>query len=166
MSVPILDAHDFFLRGYVRDDFADFAALMSNPQVTMHTGGPMPVASIARLFESFLVCEMNGHLQAWAVVHRVRQEYLGHAAISETSHASEREMFIALFPRFWRKGSGRQIGSCLIDVTRKHNPGVKLTATVDPDHEAAVVLLERLGMRIDRWDQVAKGRYPVYAVVC
>jgi RimJ/RimL family protein N-acetyltransferase len=162
-SVPLLDGEDFFLRGYERDDFEEFAALMNNPQATLHTDGPLPAAGLARLFESIVRCDEVNKLQAWAVVHRVRQEYLGHAAIRAGVRAGEAELLIVVSPRHWRQGYGIKIGEHLIRYLELSGQYKSVVATVDPDHEAAIGLLARLGMSLQRWEEGLRGKFPVYS---
>ncbi|MCB2230466.1 GNAT family N-acetyltransferase [bacterium] len=163
MALPILDAGETFLRAYEREDFEDFAALMSDPQATLHTDGPMPVAAVARLFEQLLVCDDTGPIQAWAVVHRARQEFLGHCGLRRGEREGEVELLLMLSPRHWRKGYGLAAARRLIEYATTATPYTKVIGTVDPDHEASIALMTRLGMSLERWEEDTKGKYLVYA---
>ena len=162
MALPLLDGSKIFLRPYERDDFEEFAALMTDPEVTVHTDGPLPAGVIARLLGRFVACEPNDETEAWAIVHKVRQEYLGHAVLRAGSRPGEREVLIILGRAHWRKGFGRTVGKLLIEHAAQSPANEKITASVDPDHTAALGLLNSLNFELDREESDSKGTYPVY----
>ncbi|MBD3404278.1 GNAT family N-acetyltransferase [candidate division GN15 bacterium] len=162
MALPLLDGSEIFLRPYERDDFEDFAALMTDPEVTVHTDGPLPAGIIARLLGQFVACAPGGETEAWAVVHKVRQEYLGHAVLRAGTRSGERELLIILGRAHWRKGYGRTVGKLLIEYAAQSGANEKITASLDPDHTAAIGLLASLAFELDREETDSKGTYPVY----
>lgn len=62
----------------------------------------------------------------------------------------EAELLIFVSPRHWRQGYGVKIGERLIRYLELSGQYRSVVATVDPDHEAVIGLLARLGMSLQR----------------
>ena len=165
MKIRELQSPRLTLRPYKAADLSAFAALNADEGVRRHVGGVLSHAEAERLFERFVTGEcLPGH-EAWAVTRNDTAEYIGHCWFSMREGADWPELGFLITPHYWRRGYGTEIARALIKHALGRDGYGGILATVDPDHTACIVVLERAGMKRMREMQDKQGTYFVYGVM-
>ena len=165
VKIPHLQSPRLTLRPYNAADLSAFATLNADEAVRQHVGGVLSQAEAERLFERFVSGEcLRGH-EAWAVTRSDTSEYIGHCWFSMREGADWPELGFLIAPRYWRRGYGTEVARTLIKYALGRDGYGGIIATVDPEHIACIVVLERAGMKRMREMQDKQGAYFVYGVM-
>jgi RimJ/RimL family protein N-acetyltransferase len=155
MSVPELETPRLLLRGHRPDDFASYAAMWADPQLTRHIGDGS-VKSRADAWTSFL--RHVGHWRMtgfgnWVVEEKASGRQIGTIGFNERRRENTPEfdgvpelgwMFVG-----WTSGNGyatEALGAAL-SWGREHFGPVRVIAIVAPDNLASLRVAEKNGFR-------------------
>ena len=165
MKSPQLQSPRLTLRPYKAADLSAFAAINADEVVRKHLGGVLSQSEANSLFERFVTGEcLPGH-EAWAVTRNDTCEYIGHCWFSMREGADWPELGFLISPQYWRRGYGTEVARRLIKYALGRDGYGGVLATVDPDHTACIVVLERAGMKRMREMHDKQGAYFVYGVM-
>jgi len=154
-------------RNYTRSDKRLLAELFTDPVVMRHVDqGPLTESGVNKLWTR-LIDEMyaSGLNTIWAMFAREDGRFIGHGSIRpRPSHPEEWEIGYILSANEWGKGYATEAARAIVTYGFEHLGLEAVFATVDDDHEMSIRVLEKCGMKFDRFEFDEQGRYSVYAV--
>ncbi len=140
------------LRLLTEDDLEPLAAMLADPEVTRHIGGPrtreQTRARLAELIEQYASVGFS----KWAVVLRATGECIGRCgpAVVHVSGAREVEVGYDLARRHWGQGLATEAARAAVE----HALGVlgvpRVVALIDPANAASQRVAGHLGMLFER----------------
>lgn len=164
MNLPVLQSPRILLRPYTPSDLPAFVRLMADPDVMLHTGGPMSEEEAKHLFHRFNPAKQGIDIDAWAITLKTTGQYVGHSFLKYSKDDKTPEVGFMLKQRFWGLGLATESVILVLGHAFDQAEHNSVIATVDPDHAASIRVLEKAGLRLDRWEQDTEGRYPVYSI--
>jgi RimJ/RimL family protein N-acetyltransferase len=162
MRVPRVESPRLTLRAYEAEDFEAFASLNADQAVRAHVGEPLSRYEARRLFDTFVAMEDSPSREAWAVVCKDTEQYIGHCWLVLREGAACPEIGFLIDRRHWGCGYGTEVARAVVDYALRQAGYTRIVATVDPDNAAALRVLERAGMRRGPDQRDDKGRYFMY----
>ena len=154
------------LRFYTEKDKADLIALFTDAAVMKHVGEGVLTEAQAeewwqKLFEKLYPQDFN----IWAVFAKENLQYVGHAGIYPRPTRKEDWEFVYFLRRdAWGKGYATEIARRIIQYGFEDLRLPEVFATVDDDHFASIRVLEKSGMKFERFETDNDGRFSVYSV--
>jgi RimJ/RimL family protein N-acetyltransferase len=152
MTVPVLQTERLILRGYRREDFADYAAMWGDAEVTRFVGGKPFTEEEA--WAKFL--RSMGQWQAlgfggWAVEQKASGRLIGDVGFIEgmreisPSLKGVPEMGWAFTPFVHGKGYAFEAASAARDWGADHFGGVAMRCIIAPENAPSLRLAAKLG---------------------
>ena len=154
------------LRRYAEQDKADFIDLFTDETVMKYVGdgvltGEQAEAFWEKLFDKLYPQNFN----IWAVFAKEDAGYIGHAGIYPRLTRKEDWEFVYFLNRkSWGKGFATEIARRIIEFGFEELNLPKVFATVDDVHSASIRVLEKAGMKFERFEFDCDGRFSVYSV--
>ncbi len=161
-----METERLFLRAYVEKDRADFIALFTDAAVMKYVGkGVLTIeqaeAFWTKLFEKLYPQKFN----IWAIFTKEDLQYVGHAGIYPRPTRKEDWEFVYFLRRdAWGKGFATETAKKIIEYGFEELRLPEVFATVDDDHPASIRVLEKSGMKFERYEFDDDGRFSVYSV--
>jgi ribosomal-protein-alanine N-acetyltransferase len=163
MKNPPLETARLVLRVYQEGDFEAFAALNGRPTVRARVGGPLARVEAERLFARFRQGPARSGIEAWGVILKDSEKYIGHAWLTATPGLRRGEVGFLISDQEWRKGYGSELARALVDYALGAGGYTCVMASVDSNHVASRRILEKLGMKRERLAYDEEGPYWVYS---
>ena len=114
-----------------------------------------------KLFEELYPQAFN----IWAVFARADLSYIGHAGIyPRPTRKKDWELVYFLNRDSWGKGYATEIARRIIEHAFTELNLPKVYATVDDDHSASIRVLEKAGMKFERFEFDEDGQFSVYSI--
>jgi RimJ/RimL family protein N-acetyltransferase len=163
--MKILHSKHLTLRPYRPQDRERFIALVVNPQVIRFLSNYVQSeAEAGRWFD-----QIQAYYQrtpeplenSWSVTLRGNpQAIIGHCALrpSGFTMVRERELEFLFDPTQWGKGYGSELASLVIAYGLEDLGLDAIIATVHPDNQAAIRIIEKSGMEQIKQDQLENGQ--------
>ena len=154
------------LRFYTEKDKADLIALFTDAAVMKYVDkGVLTIeqaeAFWTKLFEKLYPQKYN----IWAISKSKDSHYVGHAGIYPRPTRKEDWEFVYFLRRdAWGKGYATEIARRIIQYGFEDLRLPEVFATVDDDHFASIRVLEKSGMKFERFETDDDGRFSVYSV--
>lgn len=161
-----METERLILRNYQPEDKPHLIKLFTDASVMKYVGdGVMTEAEAEawwqKLFEKFYP---NG-LNIWAVFAKEDSEYIGHAGIyPRPAKKEEWEFVYFLNIDNWGKGFATEIARCVIKYGFEELNLAEIFASVDDEHSGSIRVLEKAGMKFERFEFDDDGRFSVYSV--
>lgn len=161
-----METERLILQLYAEKDKADFIALFTDAAVMKHVGEGVMTAKQAEAFwqKLFETLYPRG-FDIWAVFTKENLGYIGHAGIYPRPAKKEDWEFVYFLNRkSWDAGYATEIARRIIvyGLTELNLPEV--FATVDDVHSASIRVLEKAGMKFERFEFDEDGRFSVYSI--
>ena len=109
-AIPLLTTERLFLRSFEPEDFASYAKMMANADVTRHMGDGRPL-SRADSWRQLATCIGHWGLRGfgmWAVEERCTGRFLGRIGWQEPEGFPAFEVAYTLAKPYWGKGYARE----------------------------------------------------------
>lgn len=153
-------------RLYENADKQNFVALFTDKEVMKYVGdGVMSeqqaVAFWHKLFEQLYPQNFN----IWAIFAKETGEYIGHAGIYERPLKNgEWEFVYFLKQTVWGKGYATEIARRVIEYGFAELVLTEVFTSVDNEHAASIRVMEKVGMKFDRFEFDEDGSFSVYSI--
>jgi len=151
---------------YAEKDKADFISLFTDAAVMKHVGDGMMTRERAeafwlRLFEKLY----PQNYKIWAVFAKEDSRYVGHAGVyPRPTRKEDWEFVYFLNQKSWGKGYATEIARRIIEFAFEELSLREVFATVDDDHSASIRVLEKTGMKFERFEFDDDGKFSVYSI--
>lgn len=161
-----LETERLFLKRYSEDDRNQFIKLFTDNSVMKYVGDGVMTEAQAEAFWNKLFAELypQGY-HIWAVLTKEDSNYIGHAGIYRRPTRKEDWEFVYfLNPKFWGKGYATEIAQQLVKFGFEELKLPEVFATVDEEHQDSIRVLEKAGMKFERFEFDEEGRFSVYSI--
>jgi RimJ/RimL family protein N-acetyltransferase len=161
-----METERLFLKFYATTDKADFIALFTDSMVMKHVGeGVLTKAQAEAFWQKLFEKLYPQDFKIWAVFAREDSRYVGHTGIYPRPTRKEDWEFVYFLNRnSWGKGYATEIARRIIKYGFEELKLPEVFATVDDDHLASIRVLEKSGMKFERYEFDDDGRFSVYLV--
>ena len=163
-DIPQVETERLLLRGLCEVDLDDFAAMMADERVARWFGGPPSDRATAwRTMALFLGhWSLRGHGQ-WAAVEKSSGRFVGRVGLWQPEGWPGLEVGWAITPDQWGQGYATEGGRASV-AWAFDNLGVGEVISVTlPENLASRRVMEKVGLRHDRTEQVAGHEQVIYA---
>lgn len=154
------------LRRYIEEDHDDFIDLFTDAAVMKHVGDGVMTVEQAEAFWRKLFEILYPHsLNIWAIFALEDSRYIGHVGIYPRPTQTEDWEFVYFLNRnSWGKGYATEIARRIIEYGFDKLKLPEVYATVDDDHSASIRVLEKAGMKFERYESDEDGQFSVYSI--
>ncbi len=153
-DVPLLETERLRLRGHTSADFAQCAAMWSDPKVTQFIGGKPSTGSQTWL----RLLAYVGHWKLlgfgyWVIEDRAG-DFVGEVGLADFKRAIAPEMQgwpelgFALAARHHGKGFATEAAGAVVAWADRRLAAEKTVALIDPEHRASLRVVEKCGYRL------------------
>jgi ribosomal-protein-alanine N-acetyltransferase len=149
----ILETEGLLLREFVLDDVEDFFGMVSDPDVTRYTGDAAKTVEDARkvLEERPLQVYRKHGYGRWATVYKPTGKVIGFAGLKYLDDVNEVDLGYRFFKEHWGKGLATEASRAVVgygfDVLRLR----RIIAIADIDNKASIRVLEKVGLRFEKF---------------
>ena len=164
--MKILETERLIFRLYEEKDKADFIHLFTDESVMKYVGdGVMSIEQAEAFWKKLFETLYPQGYNIWAVFIKEDSRYIGHAGIYERPTKNEDWEFVYfLNPAFWGKGYATEVARRIIDYGFDELQLPEVFATVDDVHSASIRVLEKAGMKFERFEFDEEGKFSVYSL--
>jgi RimJ/RimL family protein N-acetyltransferase len=140
------------VRHFNADDIDDFAALCADPQVMRYVddGTTLPRTEVERWIT---VCQQKYAQRGYgtsAVFERSTNQFVGYCGVVRAPGNDFDELIYVYHVAAWGKGYATEAGHAMIAYVFQHAPLDQIYATIYPDNQASIRVVEKLGFHFDR----------------
>lgn len=161
-----METERLVLRRYTESDKDNLINLFTDATVMKYVGDGVLTEAQAeawwqKLFETLYPQGFN----IWAVFTKEDSRYVGHAGIYSRQTKKEDWEFVYFLNRNnWGKGYATEIARRIIKYGFEELNLPEVFATVDDEHSSSIRVLEKAGMKFERYDFDDDGRFSVYSI--
>lgn len=161
-----IETERLLLRLYAPEDKQFSIALLTDADVMKHVDeGVLSLEGAEALWEKLMQRYAEGVDTIWAAFEKASGEFIGHTMLRpSTFKAEDWELGYILAKKHWGKGFATEIASRVLKYGFENLEFDEIFAGVDDDHPASIHVLKKIGMRFNRHEYDAKGRYSIYSV--
>ncbi|HSK71184.1 MAG TPA: GNAT family N-acetyltransferase [Pyrinomonadaceae bacterium] len=161
-----LETERLILKPYEESDKADFIALFTDAAVMKYVGDGVMTNDQAEAFWQKLFEKLYPQgFNIWAVFVKEDSRYVGHAGIYPRPTRKEDWEFVYFLNRHsWGKGFATEIARRLVKFAFEELNLPEVFATVDDPHFDSIHVLEKAGMKFERFEFDEDGRFSVYSI--
>ncbi|MBA3784931.1 MAG: GNAT family N-acetyltransferase [Acidobacteria bacterium] len=151
---------------YTEKDKADFISLFTDAAVMEHVGDGVLTREQAEAFWLKLFEKLYPqNYKIWAIFAKEDSRYVGHAGVYPRLRRKEDWEFVYfLNQKSWGKGYATEIARRIIEFAFEDLSLRETFATVDDDHSSSIHVLEKVGMKFERFEFDEDGRFSVYSI--
>ncbi|MEO8074435.1 MAG: GNAT family N-acetyltransferase [Acidobacteriota bacterium] len=162
-----LETERLLLNIYAEENKGDFLTLFTDAAVMKFVGDGVMTTEQAEAFWRKLFEKLYPqNFLIWAVSDKSDLRYVGHAGIYPRPTKREDWEFVYFLCRNeWGKGYATEIARLLIKYAFEELNLSQVFATVDDVHASSIHVLEKAGMRFERYESDEQGRFSVYSYV-
>lgn len=161
-----METERLVLRHYTESDKDNLINLFTDTAVMKYVGDGVLTKAQAeawwqKLFETLYPQGFN----IWAVFTKGDSRYVGHAGIySRQTKKEDWEFVYFLNCNNWGKGYATEIARRIIKYGFEELNLPEVFATVDDEHSSSIRVLEKAGMKFERFEFDDDGRFSVYSI--
>ena len=141
----VLETERLFLRELLLNDVEPLGAVLANPEITKHIGGPRDQGTVRQWIQEQQRNYQEHGFGYWAVIQRESATFVGQAGV----FGSPPELGCVLDEPYWRHGLAKEILGAVRDHAFTHLGLDHLSATVQPNHKAGNKLAVALEMQLE-----------------
>jgi RimJ/RimL family protein N-acetyltransferase len=147
IRIPLLTTERLLLRSFLPEDFAPYAEMMADPDVTRHLGEGCP---LSRADAWRQLATGTGHWELrgfglWAVEERRTGRFLGRIGCQEPEGFPAFEVAYALAKPAWGRGYAREGAGAALDFARNVLGRTAITSPIRSANSASIRVAESLG---------------------
>lgn len=153
-------------RRYENEDENDFTALFTDAVVMKYVGDGVLTGEQAQAFWQKLFGRLYPqNFNIWAICAKDNSRYIGHAGIYlRPTNEKDWEFVYFLKQSEWGKGYATEIARKVIKFGFEELNLSEIFATVDDEHLNSIRVLEKSGMKFERFEHDDSGQFSVYAI--
>lgn len=161
-----METERLIFKFYSESDKAEFISLFTDAEVMKYVGDGVMTNEQAeafwrKLFKKLYTQEFN----IWAVFTKNSSRYVGHAGIyPRPTRKEDWELVYFLNRNEWGKGFAAEIARRLVKFAFEELSLLEVFATVDDAHSGSIRVLEKAGMKFERFEFDEDGRFSVYSI--
>lgn len=161
-----IETERLLLRLYTSEDKPHSISLLTDADVMKHVDeGVLSLDAAEALWGKLLGLYEQGVDTIWAAFEKESGKFVGHATLRpRPAKPEEWELGYILVKSHWGKGFATEIAIRLLEYGFDTLRFEEVFATVDDDHPASIHVLEKIGMKFNRYEYDAKGRYSIYSI--
>ena len=163
----IMETERLIFRQYQEEDKDALIQLFTDVDVMKHVGdGVVTTEEVEKIwtniFEKYYAKNINS---IWIIFAKDDNRHIGHATLSPRSTKKEDwELSYILRKEEWGKGFATEIARKIVDYGFNEIELNEIYATIDDDHFNSIKVLEKIGMKFERFEYDEQGRYSVYVL--
>jgi RimJ/RimL family protein N-acetyltransferase len=162
--MTVLQTQRLIIRPFTLADAEFIRTLLNQPSFLRHIGDKK-VRSVEDAQQYLRTgpmasYELNG-FGPCAVELRDTHTPIGMSGLLKRAELPHPDIGFAFLPDFWGKGLAFEAATAVIDDARERLNVTRVLAIVNPDNEASINLLQRLGLKFERLVKLAKDRNEV-----
>ena len=161
-----METERLVLRRYAEQDKEDFINLFTDAAVMKYVGDGVLTEARAEAFWQKLFEKLYPQgFNIWAIFTKEDLHYVGHAGIYPRPMRKEDWEFVYFLNRnSWGKGYATEIARRIIEYGIEELNLPVVYATVDEVHSASIRVLEKAGMKFERYEFDDDGRFSVFLI--
>ncbi|MDX1319446.1 MAG: GNAT family N-acetyltransferase [Oceanospirillum sp.] len=146
-EVPVLDTERLRLRDFRQSDFADYLAMVSDPDVVRYVGQGEPLAP-EPAWQS--MAYLMGHwwlkgFGLWAVEEKASGRVIGRVGLYQPEGWPGMELGWMIAKEHWRKGFAFEAAQAALAYQRAHFSRESLISLIHSENKPSVRLAQKLG---------------------
>lgn len=142
-----------------------YQAILSDARVMefLPGGKPLPRAR-AESFVRGLIDHWQEHSYGlWAIIHRETGVLIGHCGLQQADYNNvDPELAFALARAYWRQGLAQEAAQAVLRYGFETLELSNIVALLMPENHVARAVLEKLGMKFERYARFHGERLPLY----
>lgn len=160
-----METERLFFRRYEAADKSHLINLFTDAEVMKYVGdGVMTEAQAEVWWRKLFAKFYPQNLRIWAVFTKADARYVGHAGIyPRPSRKDDWEFVYFLKKDDWGKGFATEIARAIIEYGFEQLNLSEVFTSVDDEHTASIRVMEKAGMKFNRYEFDEDGRYSVYS---
>lgn len=165
--MTVIETERLRLRPFTLDDApAYYHAILSDERVMefMPGGKPLPEARALSYVRGLVDHWQDEGYGLWAVEHMATGDLIGHCGLQQVDYAPVPELAFALARAYWRKGLAQEAGKAVLRYGFETLQLPRIVAVFVPENKAARAVVEKIGMKFERYAWVNGARIPFYAI--
>ncbi len=153
-------------RPYKNTDKSHFIALFTDAGVMKYVGDGVLSEKQAELFWHKLFEQLYPqNFNIWAIFAKESAEYIGHAGIYPRPTKREDWEFVYLLKRTaWGKGYATEIARRIIEYGFAELNLIEVFTSVDDENAASIRVMEKAGMKFNRFEFDEDGSFSVFSI--
>lgn len=145
--LPVLETERLILRGYQQEDFNDYYAMVSDPDVVRYVGAGQPLNS-EQAWQS--MAYLMGHwwlrgFGLWAVEDKKSGKVIGRVGLYKPEGWPGMELGWMLARSYWRQGYAFEAAKAALAFQREHYSDTQLISLIHSENKASIKLARKLG---------------------
>ncbi|MGF1480434.1 MAG: GNAT family N-acetyltransferase [Cyanophyceae cyanobacterium] len=162
----ILKTNRLLLRLFREEDFEEYAALFSQPEVVQYLGNGAPLSRVVA-WQS--LASQLGHWQLrgygmWAVEERDSQAFVGRIGFFDAEGWPGFELGWVLKPAYWGRGYATEGAKIALNYAFDYLDQKRVLSLIHPDNIRSIRVAERLGAKPAGETETFGKRVLVYAI--
>lgn len=143
--IPRLETDRLILRAFVPDDLDAWAAIMADPEVMTHLGGPMIRTNAWRAMATTLGHWALKGYGMWAVERKTDRAMIGRVGMLQPEGWTGLEVGWTLGRPYWGQGYATEAGAAAMRYAFLTQPDDRIVSNIDPANTASQAVARRLG---------------------
>jgi RimJ/RimL family protein N-acetyltransferase len=162
----ILETDRLILRQFVMDDVQDFFRLVSDPDVTRHTGDGVKSLDEARKgLEGRVLRDYQVHgYGRWAAVDKTTGRVIGFAGLKYLDDVSEVDLGYRFFKEHWGKGLATEASRAVLAYGLGELRLRRIIGIAEVENRASIRVLEKVGFTFERFTNHLGNEVAWYAI--
>lgn len=160
----ILKTERLTLREFVAEDAADMEAVLCDRDVMLYSMGTLKPSEVSIWIERTIKSYSENTIGNWAMVENESGTVMGYCGLTYSKDYPEHgiELNYRLAKPWWGKGLATEIATAVIDYARQNKLSDRLFAVVDPNNEASLNVVRKLGLAFENELWIEEYDYPDY----
>ena len=148
----LIETSRLIIRSLKASDAQPLAALWSNPQVTIHMGGPRNYQELVEIFTTDAAQNPQPVFDLWPVEEKSSGQVIGHCGLidKEVDGQPEVELVYVLHPDYWGKGFATEMALAVRDEGFAHLGLKRIISLIDGENAPSQRVAERVGMHFEK----------------
>jgi RimJ/RimL family protein N-acetyltransferase len=162
----IVETERLCLREMTEADAHNVYLLNHSRQVTKYLGEPVLTSQdeALEILRSRIFPQYRDYgIGRWAVLLRQHREFIGWCGLKYLPGTNEYDLGFRFLESSWGNGYATEAARAVLDYCRPRLAGRRIVATVLVANQASIRVLEKMGMRCERFDHDHDGPVAVYS---
>ncbi len=164
MTLPLIETARLRLRPFIPDDLGELHRFWTDPEVRRYLwdGRTISREQAEAVLQSSLVSFQTHGFGQWAVIHARHGSLIGFCGLRCTGDPPEVELLYGIAPPYWGQGLATEAARAVLRYGFEEKQLARIVASADTPNVASVRVMERAGMRFERYGRFDSGGEAVY----
>jgi ribosomal-protein-alanine N-acetyltransferase len=164
MNLPQIETARLRLRPFTLDDLDALHRFWTDPDVRRYLWDDRTISreQAEAMLQSSLVSFQTHGFGQWAVIHVEHDSLIGFCGLRSTDDPLEAELLYGIAPPYWGQGLATEAARAVLRYGFEEKKLARIVASADRPNVASVRVMERAGMRCERYGRFASGGEAVY----